>query len=291
MKPIFKIAKNISMKKNIIPLNKKVNSYATLAGTLITASAAQAQIMYTDIIPDVTLPVGGVYNLDLDNNATVDFKLQVGHYVSGSYVFDYAVIFPQVAGNCSDTVMSATSRVTTNHAFNDPLDATTLWDNAGTYGLLAANITAPIAYTVGNFLGATDRYIAFKFDIAGTTHYGWARIDLNATSTLMTIKSYGYKNPANTQSLAGEMPTGIMETLEVSTMIYASENKINVKLINHNSIEGFITVHDVLGHVVTKVKIVNEITTIEMNSSTPGIYFATVTKSDGSSFTKKVYVR
>lgn len=274
------------MENNSTPLNKKLKSYSALAGTLVTAGAANAQVMYTDLVPDVTVAVGGNYTLDLDNNTVVDFTLVVDNASYGAYVYDYALAAP-TAGNAVDS--TTTDDLANAHAINDPINATLLWNNGAAFGLMGLNLTAPFPYTVGNFDTGTDKYLACKFMIGAATHYGWARVNLNTTSTSMIIKDYGYNATANTSILAGAMPSAIKENLEASTVVFASENAINVKL--NGTVEGFVTVTDVLGHVVAKVNITNEITQIDLNNSTSGIYFTTVTTADGNTFTKKLFVK
>lgn len=284
------------MGNNSTPLNKKLKSYSALAGTLITAGAttADAQVMYTDVSPDVVIDsLTGPYGLDLDNNAVIDFGLQISHgtYIYGTVavIYDYGLASQQVVGNLTDTAATGDTRA---HVINDPINASLLWDNAATYGLLSLVFQPPFtAYNSGNFIGATDKYIGFKFKISGADHYGWARISINAASTQMTLKDYGYDATPNTQILCGAMPTGISNvSLEASTQIFATDNSINVKLINHSSVDGFVFISDVLGHVVVKVSLTNETTVIPMNT-TSGIYFATVNKADGSTFTKKLFVK
>lgn len=275
--------------ENNSTLNKKLKSYSALAGTLIAAGSANAQVMYTDVIPDVTIPLGGTYNLNLDNNAVVDFVLRVTHGTDGTYVYDYAGVTPSVVGNASDTAAASGENIA--HALNAPINASLLW-NDGSYGFLAGNQTAPSVYAYGQFLGTTDKYIGFKFKIAGADHYGWARVDVNATATSMVIKDYGYDATPNTQVLCGAMPVAVNSpvNLEAVTKIYSGDNTITIKLINHSTVDGFIFITDVLGHVISKTILNNETTIIPMDS-TPGIYFATVNKADGSTFTKKVFLK
>jgi Secretion system C-terminal sorting domain len=273
------------MGNNSTPLNKKLKSYSALAGTLVTAGAANAQVMYTNVSPDATVATGATYSLDLDNNSVVDFVLQVDNGSYGAYVYDYALVVPQAAGNVNDT---ATTGMTRAHVINDPINSSLLWDSAS-YGLLALNLTAPFPFATGNFLPATDKYIGCKFMIGTNTHYGWVRIDLNATSTLLTVKDYGYDATPNTQVLCGAMPGAIHENLEATTAIFASENAINVKL--GGAVDGFVTVTDVLGHVVAKTNITNEFMTIDINNANSGIYFTTVSTVDGNTFTKKLFVK
>ena len=278
------------MEKNST-LNKKLKSYSALAGTLVAAGSANAQVMYTDVSPDATVNgASGAYNLDLDNNTVTDFTLLVATGSYGAYIYDYAIVSPSVTNNVVDTASTGGPMA---HNLNDPINSTMLWDDpAATFELLALNLTSPFPYPYGNFLGATDKYIGFKFDIGGTVHYGWARIDVNATATAVTVKSYGYDATANTQILCGAMPTGLNnEELSNGTNIFGNANGINVNFLGNTNFQGFITVSDILGNVVAKTNVTNQNNLIALNSAVSGIYLVTVTNTEGVSFTKKLFVK
>jgi len=59
-------------------LNKKIKGYSTLAGSLLAmANVADGQIVYTDIA-DVTVSGDGAsYDLDLNNDGTVDYRINI----------------------------------------------------------------------------------------------------------------------------------------------------------------------------------------------------------------------
>ena len=59
------------MNKSLI---KKIKNYSAAAGSVVAATSASGQIIYTDVNPDLT--VSGnmhAYMLDLDNDANADF--------------------------------------------------------------------------------------------------------------------------------------------------------------------------------------------------------------------------
>jgi len=57
----------------------------------------------------------------------------------------------------------------------------------------------------GFWLGAKNKYLGVKFSISGETHYGWARLNANAGSALLT--GYAYETVPNKPIRAGILPT------------------------------------------------------------------------------------
>ena len=69
------------MKKENATLLRKLTSYSAMAGSILAvAGNADAQVIYKDIEPDVTLNESGlVYMIDLDGNSANDFTLGLSH--------------------------------------------------------------------------------------------------------------------------------------------------------------------------------------------------------------------
>src|SRR6185436_19449645 len=68
------------MKNN--SLSKKLASYTAIAVPFIAMSHhSEAQILYTDVNPDVTLNMCDTVALDLNNDGVMDFMLGVGKHI------------------------------------------------------------------------------------------------------------------------------------------------------------------------------------------------------------------
>lgn len=271
-------------------LNKRLKSYTALAGTLVAANAADAQIMYTDVSPDATVATGANYQLDLNGDATDDFAFQVTHgtYMYGSIalIYDYTLVV-NGPGNATDT---ASAGGTNAHNCGESIGSSLLWDAGNSYGLMALKFGAPFsAYSTGAFLGTGDKSLGFRFDVGGNTHYGWARVNVNAASTLLTIKDYGYQATANTAINTCATPTGLDEELSATTEIFGNANGINVNF--GRTFNGTITVFDVLGNNVAKTTVNGTNALIAMTTPTSGVYLVTVASATGESFTKKLFVK
>lgn len=279
--------------ENKSTLNKKLKSYSALAGTLVAAStAANAQVIYTDVTPDATTATGASYGLDLNNDGTVDFQMGLTHgtYMYGTMAinYDYAVIAPTATTSAIDTLGGPKV-----HVAGDSIQATNLWEDgaAASYQLLGLAFAAPFsAYSQGNFLGVTDKYIGLRFQISGANHYGWVRIDLNSAATSLVVKDYAYNGTVDHFSICGQTTdVGINEILSSNVNIYSADNSIYVNM-NKANVEGSIVVTDVLGKTVATAAISNTNMVIPMNEVTTGIYFVTVSQGDAR-FTKKVIVK
>lgn len=282
------------MKKS---LQNKLKSYSALAGAFAATSVAHAQVVYTDVDPDVTANTSlSNIDIDLDNGGIVDFEvgLQSGSFSSYAYNAVLTAVNPNgVNAIAQNGTLGGLYALNSELNLNDPIDASLTW-STDTTQLAALIYPASASYNAGNWIGGvTDKYFGFRFDLSGTTHYGWARFDVSADGSSITLKDYAYDATPNTAIPAGGMPvsTGISELLAHDVQIYGFDKSINVKLMNNTPIDGMITVTDVLGQQIAQVAVTDATTTIAMTDAKPGVYFATIRKADGSSFTKKLFLR
>jgi hypothetical protein len=284
--------KTKNMKTKASNLNKKLKSYSAIAGTMVAAAnTGNAQVVYTNVTPDASVNTGGTYDLDLDNNGSADFQFAVTHttYMYGTLPvpIDYGVLAP-MPGNAIDTTAGGNA---TAHALNDPINGSLIWadDAAASYQLLGINIFSGY-YTSGNFLGQNDQYIGLRFKIGANDHYGWARIDMDANATLITLKDYAYDATPNAMIPAGATVTGINENAELANnvAIFSTGKAISVDVKDNST--GIITVTNTLGQEISKMDISDSQTIISMENASAGIYFVTVSQASAK-VTKKVVIK
>jgi hypothetical protein len=274
-------------------LNNKLKSYSALAGTLIAGgTAADAQIVYTDVTPDASVTTGSMYNLDLDNNSVVDFQIALAHqtYMYGgtfAIQYDYALIAPADPANAIDTMAGPVA-----HNAGETINSSMLWvdGSASSYQLLGLAFAPPFnPYNTGNFLGQTDKYVGLRFRIGGADHYGWVRLDLNAAATEVIVKDYAYDATAGNSIVTGAMTTGIKNELSGDVQIFSANNLIHVNM-NKATVDGVITITDVAGKLVSTTAVTSASNVISMESANAGIYFVTVAQGDARK-TEKVIIK
>lgn len=268
-------------------LNKKLKSYSALAGSLaLISSQADAQIIYTDINPDSTTNIGGnFYNLDLDNGGVFDFtfNLNIG---SGTYTFQQVAVTPAGSnGIAGDTV----GVYVYPFAFNsgDTIKSSLQFNFGGNQSM--ASYFGP-GYSYGNFIGLADKYIGLQFYIGTQLHYGWARLDVNATASQFTIKDYAYNATPDTYILAGETGVGINENnLSGNSSVFSTGKNVIIKFLNSLPVNAEVKITNVLGQEVYKSSLNDKETSIDLSKEKTGIYFVTIT-GDGIVYTKKIYI-
>ncbi len=177
----------------------------TLVAIVILASAlvlpAQAQIVYTQV--NVSIPVGGSYNLDLNGDGVTDFtlksKLLQGYCQAGDeYVWSLTVI--PSGGN---DVVTAADQFGSGYASALTYGVAV---NAGQNFYPSASVMADLNWgacgigMLGEWLNLPNRYLGLQFRTPdGTTHYAWVKLTTAAyvdqdehlhASTLLTGFAY-----------------------------------------------------------------------------------------------------
>lgn len=173
-------------------------AYSLAAGASamgLGAADTTAAIQYSGIY-NIGITQGYSFNLDLDAaGATPDIQLKNYAWYGGNYQGATVNYFPgQVVGfNNGLAYASALS-------FGASIDAGTVGPSF--YGSLAYGAANPNA----EFNNATDAYIGLSFPIAGQTHFGWIRVDIDNAAGTFLIKDWAYEDVAGQGIAAGAVP-------------------------------------------------------------------------------------
>ncbi|MBP7451020.1 MAG: T9SS type A sorting domain-containing protein, partial [Flavobacteriales bacterium] len=189
--------------------------HALLLSALI-ATQANAQIIYTDVIPDASYSgANDSCYLDLDNNGEVDYliirredpyycfsclqeqpQLRVLIYPMATNTIGYLTWISQHFPECyqSGQVIDANLGYSpTNGLMRDASPG------GGCPPHLVACAPWP-SFTWSNF---PEGYLGLRFTIAGETHYGWARLSIPSAAGF-TLKDYAYNSVPGEGILAGQ---------------------------------------------------------------------------------------
>lgn len=272
-------------------LQKRLAKYTAAAAALVSATGANAQIVYTDVNPDFTHPGNetGV-GLDMNNDTNFDFAIFSGDstYSTGNRV-RYTVIAPYGTAAASNAIAGeAPSGYNYALALNsgDMIDNTLNWIAAT--NTMAYNVDSSNPYNE-NWNGVTDKYLGLKFVSGGNTYYGWARMDVQAIGDVWTLKDYAYNSTANGSITAGQM-AGI-NTMEMQSLLHfvnQSNNTVKV-VVNGGLTEGAITLVSSTGQVVSTGNVDSDEYIVDLNGLSAGIYVISAQFAEGQ-MTKKVIV-
>ncbi len=289
-----------------INLQKKFSAFIVpIAIGMMFSVSANAQIVYTNVIPDALYNViNDTCYLDLDNNGQADFQLyrsEVPQYcgsIGGCLLPlpEQRIKIDRVGTNEIAYVIpwggsSVSSQWPQSLPFGQMIDANS--DMSETNHLIrryrsggacpggggaACVPDPPITWAL-----APQSYLGLLFDIAGATHYGWAR--LNVTSaTSFTLMDYAYNSIPNQPILAGQtVATGVNEN-SFASLIHLYPNPANNHLTialgsNNKNVE--VTIADITGKIIYST-IERDKQRIEVNTQNfaTGIYVVHIQSAD-----------
>ena len=282
------------MKKST-SLNKiKLSSYTAFAGAIVAGSAANAQVTYTDVNPDVVADSLNPYAIDFNNDATPDLvfgvqhvnQLYGGYTIVGAYAYGFLPAGLPVA-NPADSVTAVLDcgvAVASQPLFYGGANGGTA---ALGYDVVVQPINLPLSG--GAWLGLTDKYLGFKFTVGANTHYGWARLDVAANAETITVKEYAFNATPdaaiNTCQTAGIENVLVEDKVSIKTTLNDATINVTPDLVG-----GSISMISMAGQVVKTIAISDVNTTISFEGIDSGIY-SVVANFEAGSVNKRVYVK
>jgi hypothetical protein len=277
------------MKKN---LQSRISKYTAVAGAVVSAAGAQAQVVYTDVNPDYSHDAPenngfAIYPLDLNNDQTVDFLVASRDTVTANAHVRFTLAVPYGAGN------AVAGETPSNYDYALALDINTMVDS--TLNWIAASNT--MAYNTDsnnpyneNWNGVTDKYLGLKFIVGGNTHYGWARLDSYAIGDSVVVKDYAFEATPNVGILTGNMGASLTETQIENLVKFVNQSNNSVQVVvNGNLTNGVVSVVSSTGQIVSSDAITEKTFSVDMNNLSSGIYMVNVTFNEGGT-TKKIIV-
>lgn len=277
------------MKKNLQlspELISKLKSYTAAAGAVLAVGqvANSQNIQYTDVNPDVTLTAfPDSFLIDFDNDGVNDINMNLSKVVGSSYFAWFMKASP--VGSATSVVSSASYVANLNAG--DTIKPINAFVNSG-YGLaLYSNwLYNGGMYPYGNWGGQVDSgYVGVKFDISGTTHYGWIRCStVNSDSTFsVTIHDFAYDTRADMPIVAGDTSVGITVNANELTAekfnLYPnpSNGKFKIEMTENNV---FVTVTDITGKTVFAENVTSD-SWIDLTNQPKGTYLVQIKSENG----------
>lgn len=286
------------MKRN----NILINEYSAAAGVFILFSnISNAQVNYVDLEPDVVFDLGEV-DFDMDNNGTQDFRiLKETFYTFDSYFISAHLLKIWEIGTSytGNSIIGIPTQIAFTLSTGFHINESALFNNgffnmAGKRQEVSYTSVLPIGswtYHSGlwNEIPGEDRFLGVKFvDDKDCIHYGWMRCSFTDSVETIHIKDYAYNTECGEGLYAGELISGINETINEFGAVVYSFNKIIYLHLNVFT-ELQLIISDITGKEIIKDElfIVND--KIDMHNYPTGIYLVTLL-IDGNRFDKKVFI-
>ncbi|MEO8147115.1 MAG: T9SS type A sorting domain-containing protein [Bacteroidia bacterium] len=196
-------------------IHPPIKFYLLLFIAVFYIKASQAQIVYTNVNPDLTFNGNGaVYHLDLNNDGMKDFDITYSNSFAGpcgdiAQLNYYIRITPKRFNSIGgDSIISLQPlRLDSNSV----IDKNLLWRRDPNQLLFSMSWLCQTEYWVGipngYWINTAEKFLPLKLCMGGHTYYGWLGIDVEGLNTSFgnfTIKDYAFNSVVNLPIRAGE---------------------------------------------------------------------------------------
>lgn len=186
-------------------LQDQLKAYSAAASTVLaTGLTANAQIVYNSV--NATIGINDLDSVDFNMDGIYDFSMSVDSFSSYNVNIVYGAPLNS-QGHALAGAQLGTSSTYYNYPFKlaagDPIKTQNFTSaNSGGSFLFVYNGATPFnSYWKG---GVVDGYLGIKLNFGGNTHYGWARMDIDASGTQVVIKDVAYEATPDKNINAGE---------------------------------------------------------------------------------------
>ncbi len=204
----------------------QLQKYSAFALTVIAGGMANAQVVYTDVDPDLVVGMNEYIPVDLNGDLIPDFTI-VNDTTNSMYFGDLMPmgVDNSVAGYSADV-----------YAYN--LDFLSALDEAAVVGpsLNWIGAIGGIMFSSifpepnGAWIDETDKFAGVKFKIGSEMHYGWMLLDAHIeTPAQIILKGFAYEETPDAPITTIDLGDAIISQRPVAQIYYAS-NYLNIIL-------------------------------------------------------------
>ena len=295
--------------KTLSSSNKtRLKQYSAVAGALVAQGNVNAQVVATDLNPDVIVDsLHAPYALDFNNDANPELTFFVQH-INGSsstqgvqFTYDGGIAGVQMTAGVS--LVGAVGTGSSSSSFQisalnngDPISAAGNFGTSsnGALGLdliVDAGPLGQIPIQQGNFLNRSNKFLGAKLAAGANTYYGWVELSVNSNASQITIHGYGYQATANTGILAGEGGNSGLELISLSdkVTIVGTPEQVNIN-VTPDVIGANVSFVSMSGQTLKTEKLTDVNNTLSFDDLSTGIYQVVVSNGTETT-TQRVYVK
>jgi len=254
--------------------------------SILISYHATAQIVYTDVDPDITIDdFQQGYPVDFNNDGVTDFHIVL---LSNTGVWVMQLILDTSTAN-TFVVLDGDEAAVLNQDNNIGPSSDLYLLDSGWGDLMYGYWNSSGEY--GNWTGVQeDKYLGIKFEIGNQFHYGWVQLNttIHSHSNMeFTVKSFAYETTPNTSILAGDTGTTGVNANEIASIsVYPNPTKDWIHFDSPTPLKQ-VLVFDSTGKLVKNINVDFTAKNLDLSEISKGIYTVKFI-SDNRSSVKKI---
>jgi hypothetical protein len=294
--------------KTLSSSNKtRLKQYTAVAGALVAQGNLQAQVVATDLNPDIVVDsLSAPFALDFNNDANPEMNFFVQNLSGASSTqgvqFTYEGALAGIALSPGVSVMGAAGTGSSSSSFQisalnngDQISAAANFSSSaavlGLDILVDAGLLGQIPIQQGNFRDQSNKFLGAKLTAGANTYYGWVELSVNTNASQITIHGFGYQSTANSQILAGEGANSGLELISLSdkVTIVGTPEHVNIN-VTPDVIGATVSFVSMSGQTLKTEKLNDVNNTLSFDDLSTGIY-QVVVSTNTEKTTHRVYVK
>jgi hypothetical protein len=295
--------------KKLSSTNKtRLKQYTAVAGAIVAQGNINAQVVVTDLNPDVIVDsLSAPYSLDFNNDANPELNFFVQH-INGSsstqgvqFTYDGAVAGLNITPGMNligapGTGSSSSSFQLTALNNGDPIASAANFGTSannilGLDMIVDAGLFGQIPIQQGDFLDKSNKFLGGKLTAGANTFYGWVELSVNSNASQITIHKYAYQSTPNTSILAGEGGNSGLEQVALENKVTIIGTPENVKInVTPDLIGAAVSIVSMSGQSLKSDVLTDVNNTISFDGISTGIYQVVVSTSTEKT-TERVYIK
>lgn len=266
---------------------------------LMMISGLNAQVDYTDVIPDYIIN-NPEYPIDLDNDDQIDFSLFYKTYGDQMYqAYETALLLNENISIINYSQQEDPNIFTRIFNHDDTIKPNLEWEHHDEiFTHIAIDHMGKVLSIQGGWDTINMGYLALRLEKNSAFYYGWLRLYYTDNFYYnLALADYAINSIPNEEIIAGEgITTGansISETKLLEYEVYPNPANqfVNITAISNIKIKSTLKIVNSLGSVVDEFEMNNSDLGINIESYPAGLFYIQISNSDGLQETHKLIIR
>ena len=278
-------------------LSNKLNitKYAALAAAFLHQKNAIAEVIYTDIEPDIVINnTGQMFLLDINDDGITDFNFLFSTtnfanfpYYGGINFYQLNAIFalPQ-NDNAIAAFTGSYGAYIYPYVIEEGVSIGPLTGNFSDksiqtmayqfYAIIQSYFYYPLI-NVGDWVfGETKKYVGLQLHANDSIYYGWLRLDVATNNRSFTVRDFALETVAET-AISTFIPVAINQiSPTLNCDIFANANTVHINLNSANFKNASATIYDLNGRQILEQELSNGNNRILVDNVPAGMYIVYV---------------
>jgi len=190
---------------------RRINMYALAAGAagvgiVALSQSAEGKIVYTPV--HRVIGPHHTYNIDLNHDKITDFTIKNSVSACTDYCFFELRENPAAGNSAAGYTTAGQAALASALIPGAVIGPRKIFKNRTGAMVVARSDVNTSGRTIvyGPWVNVRDRYLGLKFQINGKTHYGWARMRVTISKTVITatLTGYAYETVPGKSIVAGQ---------------------------------------------------------------------------------------